>query len=88
MSDRAGGLCLPWMWMMCNVSMFPSVRPAASVSSCLLLSRLRVGILNFACPCARVDFCDVFGAEAGVSPGRCCAASLCSIHQKNTLVTQ
>jgi len=78
-SDCAGGLCLPWMWMMCAVSMFPSVRPAASVSSCRLLARLRVGILNFACPCARGDFCDAFGAVAGVSPDRCCAASLCSI---------
>ena len=77
-SDRAGGLCLPWTWMMCDVSMFPSVRPAALVSSCRLLARLRVGILNFACPCARGDFFDVFGAEAGISPGRCCAASLCS----------
>jgi len=78
-SNRVGGLCLPWMWMMCDVSMFPSFRPAASVSSCRLPARLRVGILNFACPCARGEFCDVFGAEAGFSRGRCCAASLCSI---------
>jgi len=40
--NRVGGLCLPWMWMMCDVSMFPSVRPVASVSSCRLLARLRV----------------------------------------------
>jgi len=78
-SNRVGGLCLLWMWMMCDVSMFLSFRPAASVSSCRLPARLRVRILNFACPCARGEFCDIFGAEAGFSPGSCCAASLCSI---------
>jgi len=77
--NRVGGLCLLWMWMICDVSMFPSFRPVASVSSCRLFARLRVRILNFACPCARGDFCDVFGAEAGISPGRCCVASVCSI---------
>jgi len=32
--NRGGGLCLPWMWMMCGVSMFPSLRLAA-VTVCL-----------------------------------------------------
>jgi len=67
----------PRMWMMC-VSMFPSVRLAAFVSSCRLRG-LRVGILQFACLCARGDCCDASGAEAGFSPGRCCAVLLCSI---------
>jgi len=44
---------------------------------------LRVGILNFACACARGDFCDVFGAEAGFSPvvaaPRRCVASCAGI---------
>jgi len=72
-------LCLPRMGMMWDVSMFPSFRPAASIASCRLCACLRVGILNLACPCTRGEFCDVFGAEAGFSPGRCCATSLCSI---------
>jgi len=76
-SNRGGGLCAPWMWMMC-VSMFPSVRLAAFLSSCWLCC-LRVGIRKFACPCARGMVCDAFGAEAGFSPCRCCAALLCSI---------
>ena len=33
----------------------------------------------FARPCARGMVCDAFGAEAGFSPCRCCAALLCSI---------
>jgi len=77
-SNRRGGLCAPWMWMMC-VSMFPSVRLAAYVSPGRLCVRLRVGILRFARPCARGVICDASGAEAGFSPGRCCAALLCSI---------
>jgi len=77
-SNRGGGLCAPWMWMMC-VSMFPSVRLAAGVSSCWLCC-LRVGIRKFARPCARGMVCDAFGAEASFSPCRCCAALLlCSI---------
>jgi len=64
---------------MCAGSMFPSVRLAAFVSPGRLMLRVRVGILKFAGPCARVDFCDASGAEASFSPGRCCAASLCSI---------
>jgi len=78
-SDRVGGLCLPWMQMMCDVSMFPSVRPPAFVSPGRMLLRMRVRILMFARPCARGGFCDASGAEAGFLPGRCCAASLCSI---------
>ena len=62
---------------MCDVSMFPS-SPAAFVSPSRLLLRVRVGILMFSRPCARGDFCDASGAEAGFSPGRCCAASLCT----------
>jgi len=77
--NRVGGLCLLWMWIMYVVSLFPSRRPAVSMSSCWLPARLRVGILNFACACAGGDFCDVLGAEAGFSLGRCCATSLCSI---------
>jgi len=77
-SNRRGGLGAPWTWMMC-VSMFPSVRLAALVSSGRLRVRLRVGILRFARPCARGVICDASGAEAGFSPGRCFAALLCSI---------
>jgi len=58
-SNRGGGLCAPWMWMMC-VSMFPSVRLAACVSSCWLRC-LRVGIRMYARPCARGMVCDAFG---------------------------
>jgi len=77
--NRVGGLCLAWMWMICGVSMFLSVRLAAVVSPGRLLMRLRVGILMFARPCARGGFCDASGAEACFLPGCCCAASLCSI---------
>jgi len=77
--NRGGGLCLPWMWMMCGVSMFPSVRLAAVVSPGWLLMCLRVGMVRFSRPCARGGFCDASGAKAGFLPGRCCAASLCSI---------
>ena len=77
-SNRGGGLCLPWMWMMCGVSMFPSVRLAAVVSPGRLLMRWRVGIVRFVRPCARGEFCDASGAEASFLPGRFCAASLCS----------
>jgi len=52
-SNRGGGLCLPWMWMMCVESMFPSVRLTAFVSRGRLLLRVRVRILGFARPCAR-----------------------------------
>ena len=68
-SNRGGGLCLPWMWMMCGVSMFPSVRLTTVVSPGRLLMRLRVRILRFARPCARGGFCDASGAEAGFLPG-------------------
>ena len=79
-SNRGGGLCLPRMWMMCGVSMFPSVRLETVVSPGRLLMRLRVRILRFARPCARRGgFCDASGAEAGFLPGCCRAASLCSI---------
>ena len=60
-SSLGDGLCAPQMWMMC-VSMFPSVRLATFVSSCRLRC-LRVGILQFACPCTRGDCCDASGAE-------------------------
>jgi len=76
-SNRGGGLCVPWMWMMC-VFMFPSVRLAVCVSSCWLRC-LRVGIRKFAHPCARGMVCDACGAEAGFSLCHCCAALLCSI---------
>jgi len=76
-SNRRSGLCAPWMRMMC-VSMFPSVRLAVFVSSCWMRC-LRVEIRMFARPCARGMVCDAFGAEAGFSPCRCCAALLCSI---------
>ena len=76
-SSLGVGLCAPRLWMTC-VSMFLSVRFVAFVSSCRLRC-LRVGILKFACPCARGDCCDASGAEAGFSPGRGCAASFCSI---------
>ena len=36
--NRVGGLCLPWMWMICGVSMFPSVRLEAVVSPGRLLT--------------------------------------------------
>jgi len=73
-SNLGGGLCAPQMWMMC-VSMFPSVRLAALVFSCRLRC-LRVGIGMYARPCARGVICDAFGAKAGFSPVRCCAALL------------
>jgi len=65
--------------MMCIVSMYPSVRLAVFVSPGQLRGRLRVGLLMFARPCARGLICSAFGAEAGFSPGRCCAALLCSV---------
>ena len=74
-SNRRGGLCAPWMWMMC-VSMFPSVRLATCVSSCWLRF-LRVEIRMFARPCARGMVCDAFGAEAGCS--LCVAAPRCCV---------
>ena len=76
---RGGGLCLPWMRLMCGVSMFPAVRLAAVVSPGRLLMRWGVGVLGFVRPCTRGGFCDASGAEAGCLPVRCCAASLCSI---------
>jgi len=74
-----GGLCLPKMWIMRVVSSLPPLRPALSMSSYRLSACLRVGILNFAGVCARGDFCDVFGAEAGclpvvAAPRRCVAS--------------
>ena len=75
-SNRGGGLCLPWMWMMCGVSMFPSVRLATVVSPGRLLMRLGVRILRFSRSCARGGFCDASGAEAGFLPDCWCAASL------------
>ena len=78
-SNRGYGLCAPRMWMMCVVSMFPSVRLAVLVFPCRLRWCLRVGIRMFARPCVRGVICDAFGAEAGFSPGRCCAALLCGI---------
>jgi len=63
--------------MMC-VSMFPSVRLAVCVSSCWMRC-WRVDIRMFARPCACGMVCDAFGAEAGFSLCRCCAALLCSI---------
>jgi len=62
---RGGGQGLPWIKLMCDVSMFPAVRPAAVVSPGRLFMRWRVGILEFARPCARGGFCDASGAEAG-----------------------
>ena len=76
-SNRGGGLCLSWMWMMCGVSM--SVRLATVVSPGRLLMRLGVRILRFSRSCARGGFCDASGAETGFLSDRCCAASLCSI---------
>jgi len=75
-SHRGGGLCLPWMRLMCGESMFPAVRLAAVVSPGRLLMCWGVGILGFARPCARGGFCDASSAEAGCLPGRYCAASL------------
>ena len=60
------------------MSMFPSVRLAACVSSCWLRF-LRVEIRMFSRPCAYGMVCDAFGVEAGFLPCRCCAAFLCSI---------
>ena len=76
-SNRRGGLCAPWRWVC--VSMFPSIRLAAFVSPGRLRVRLRVGILRFARPCASGVICYASCAEAGFSPGRCCASLLCSI---------
>jgi len=76
-SNHGGGLCAPRIWMM-FVSMFPSVRLAACVSSCWQRC-LGVEIGMYARPCARSIICNAFGVEAGFSLGRCCAALLCSI---------
>ena len=65
--------------LMCDMSMFPALRPAAVVPPGRLFMRWRVGTLEFSRPCTRGGFCDASGAEAGFLPGRCCAASLCSI---------
>jgi hypothetical protein len=64
-SHRGGGLVLPWIKLMCNVSMFPAVRSAVVVSPGRLFMRWKVGISEFVCPCARGGFCDASGAEAG-----------------------
>ena len=80
-SNRGGGLCAPWMWMMC-VSMFQSVRLAACVSSCWLRC-LRVGIRMYACPCARGMVCDALAprlaSRSVVAAPRCCVASYACI---------
>jgi len=55
-SNRGGGLCLSWMWMICVLSLFPSVWLAVFVSPGRLFVYLRVGILKFAHLCASVDF--------------------------------
>ena len=64
-SHRGGGQGLPWIKLMCDVSMFLAVRPAAVVSPGRLFMRWRVGILEFARPCTRGGFCDASGAEVG-----------------------
>ena len=64
-SHRGGGLGLPWIKPICDVSMFPAVRPAVVVSPGRLLMRWRVRILEFARPCARGGFCDACIVEAG-----------------------
>jgi len=65
-------------WRMCYVDAkkFKHLLP---MSPGRLFMRLRVRILRFVRPCARGGYCDASGAEAGFLPGRCCAASLCSI---------
>jgi len=64
-SRRGGGLGLPWIKLMWDVSMFLAVRSAAIVSPGRLFMPWKVGILEFACSCARSGFCDTSGAETG-----------------------
>jgi len=79
-SNRGGGLCLPWIWMMCIMSLFPSVWLAAFVSLGRLLVRLRVGILKFAHPCARGDLCsaEFFCRTSVAKRGSCPCPVPCS----------
>jgi len=74
-------LCAPQMWMICIVSMFPSVRLAAFVFPGRLRVRLRVGILRFARPCARGVICDASGPASRrvVAAPRCFVASCAGI---------
>jgi len=72
-SHRGCGLCLPWMKLVCGVSMFPAVRLAEVVSPGRLLMRWRVEILGFSRHCARGGFCYASGAEPSCLPVRCCA---------------
>jgi len=46
---------------------------------CLLRGCLKVGIGIIALACAFGVFCVALGADAGFSPGRCCAALVCCI---------
>jgi len=64
-SHRGGGLGLPWIKLMCDVSMFPAVRLTAVVPPGRLFMRWRVGSLESARPRAHGGFCDASGAEAG-----------------------
>ena len=66
-SHCGGGLGLPWIKLMCDMSMFPAVRPAAVVPPGQLFMCWRVKILEFARPCASGGFCDASGAEAGLA---------------------
>ena len=77
---RGVGLCLPWMCMVCVMSLFPSVWLVAFVSPGRLLVCLGVGILKFAHPCARGDFCSAeFCCRSSVAKrGRCPCSVPCS----------
>jgi len=56
-SERGGGLCLSWIWVMPMMSSLPRMQRAACVAPGRLLVHLRVGILKFAPPCSCGDFC-------------------------------
>jgi len=65
--------------MMCDVSMFPYVWFAAIVSPGRLLLRVRVGILMFTRPCARIAFCTPLAPRPAsrrvvAAPRRCVAS--------------
>ena len=65
-----------WIELVFDVSMVPAGRTAAGESSGWRYLRWEA-VHPFAWFCARSDLCwDVFGAEAGMLSGRCCAASV------------
>ena len=76
---RGGGLGESRMRMTSASASLPSLRRATFVSLCRLRGYLKVVIGIFSLVCAFGVFCVALGADAGFSPGHCCAALVCCI---------